>query len=68
MKTASRHYRSLCRKELRQAQDNIAWLSEPNPVWSCGTPVAPSDRESLLSINRETVNYITSYLTRSEEQ
>lgn len=36
---ASRHYRSRCRNELRQAQENIDWLSEPNPVWSCGTPV-----------------------------
>lgn len=25
----------------------LAWLSGPSPAWSCGTPVAPSDVQSL---------------------
>lgn len=43
--------------------ENIDWLSERNPVWSCGTPVASSDRHALLSINRENAERLRQYLS-----
>lgn len=64
MTAAASHHIGRCRRELRQAQDNIAWLSEPNPAWSCGTPVPQSAREQLLQMNRDAVEYYTSYLSR----
>ncbi len=33
----------------------VEWLTPPGPKWSCGTPVAESDRRVLL---RQSVDYL----------
>ena len=46
-------------REAEAAQQHrlrIQWLEEPNPQWSCGTPVSEGDRRMLLDLSRQALD------------
>lgn len=38
---------------ISNCRQSIAWLERGQPLWSCGTPVSPSDRVDLLQVSRQ---------------
>lgn len=55
---AIRYRRRQVRKQYVHSHEAIEWLSEPNPVYSCGTPVSKSDIESFLGTHRRQIAFI----------
>lgn len=39
------------------ALENIDWLSAQKPTWACGTPLARSEVDTLLQVNRNVVEF-----------
>lgn len=48
---------------ISNCRQSIAWLERDQPLWSCGTPVSPSDRVDLLQVSRQ---MLASLLTGSK--
>lgn len=51
--------------ELDGSKGAVQWLSQDDPVWADGSPVAPSDRYRLLSLAQERVVWLEHSLARS---
>lgn len=55
---AIRYRRRQVRKQYVHSKEAIEWLSEPNPVYSCGTPVSKHDVQAMLTTHRLQIAYI----------
>ena len=65
---ALRHHINQIRQQHKQAVENVAWLSEPNPVYACGTPVSRGDVFKLRKLNEARVAKLSDYLTKHESR